>query len=208
MGSSQRLADRQLAPAGLVDQRVELVTERREVIVPLAHQKPPPATALYSESGRSSVGGGASSGGTGSHRYAGWSRPPTRWASSTARPWRPVSSAWLATLPAVVDAHPRPAHGDAHHLADQAPGHRVGVAGDGDRTIRLDPAHQVARGGEGRHVPERRESPNLVAGKALGRGLAGRAVGAPVGHLPGPGIKVRFQAGKAGEGELGDGVPF
>src|SRR5215208_5335850 len=64
----QRLADRQLAPARLIDQAVELVADgcqleagehRHQMIVGGIHQKPPPIRASYSASGRSSAGSGS-----------------------------------------------------------------------------------------------------------------------------------------------------
>src|SRR3954451_9387463 len=66
----QRLADGQLAPAGLIDEAVELVADggqleaaqhANQAIVSGAHQKPPPIRASYSASGRNSAGAGSSS---------------------------------------------------------------------------------------------------------------------------------------------------
>ena len=55
----ERLPDRQFAPSGFIDQAVELITQRRQLqpaqqgneMVMAIHQKRPPATASYSDSG-------------------------------------------------------------------------------------------------------------------------------------------------------------
>jgi hypothetical protein len=64
----QRLAQGQLALGRLVQQTVELVTDRgqlqprqraRQVLMVEAHHQPPPAARSYSASGRNNAGGGA-----------------------------------------------------------------------------------------------------------------------------------------------------
>ncbi|KPH77377.1 hypothetical protein AE618_22790 [Bosea vaviloviae] len=61
----QRLPDREFSVAGLADQAVELIAQRRQLqpaeqggqMIMVVHQKPPPTTASYSASGRSNAAG-------------------------------------------------------------------------------------------------------------------------------------------------------
>src|SRR5882724_6970499 len=94
----QRLADRQFAPRRLVDQTVELITDRRQLepvqhldqMIVVHHQRPPTSRS-YSSSGRSSSGEAMVSAACASWADSGSPEPttPAKWSGSTTRWNRP-----------------------------------------------------------------------------------------------------------------------
>lgn len=83
-------------------------------------------------------------------------------------------------LAGMADAQLRAGDQNADPFTDQPPGHRVGVAVDLDRTIRRDPADEVATGQEGREAVDRLEPVSLVSGETQAGRFAGRAMGAHI----------------------------
>ena len=157
----QRLADRHLPTAGLVDQAVELVPQGRELqavqhgdqVVMPAHQKRPPITASYSAKGRSKAGVSDDDASVVAIRV--WAAPSfRRYQPSGDRPRhdRVAPSARRARqfAAAVKDAHRASSDSDPHPLADQSPRHRGGIPIHLDGTIGTHTAQKVARAQEGR----------------------------------------------------------
>src|SRR5690606_5275831 len=81
----------------------------------------------------------------------------------------------------------------SHRLADEPPGHAVGVGVDLDRAVRAYLTHDLARLLEGRLAVERTQGRGFRSLKAHERRLAGRAVDAHVGHLARPASEVRLE---------------
>src|SRR6516162_584094 len=94
----------------------------------------------------------------------------------------------------------------AHHLADQPPRHRVGIAIDLDRTIGLHAPNQLTRSLEWRHAGDRFERLRLGAPEPFEWRLAGRAMHAHIGNIPRPGLNVCLEGFPAREGTAGDCV--
>ena len=104
------------------------------------------------------------------------------------------------------DADPTIHDGHLNTLADQPPGHAVGVGVDLDGAVRMHLAGELAPLPERRPAVDRPQGRRLVALEARDRRLAGRAVDAPVGHLAHPPGEMRLERRPAREAPPGDGV--
>ena len=115
-------------------------------------------------------------------------KPTTRQVQRIYAALEPTVTALMRShlLAGMADAQLPAGEDHAHLLTDQPPRHRIGVAVDLDRTVGLDPAHQLAARRKGRSAGDQRQGARLGPLKALDRDLAGRAMHPAVGDLARP----------------------
>src|SRR6185437_416950 len=109
---------------------------------------------------------------------------------------------------AVVDAHYLLSDCGAHHLADQPPWHRIGIAINLDGTIALHTPDQLSHSLERRHPGDGFERLCFGVQKSFDRRFAGRAMQAHVGDIPRPRLKMRLEGLPALESAAGNRVPL
>jgi hypothetical protein len=170
----------QLALGGFVEQAVELIADGCQVqpgqhvgegLAVGDHDQSPPAACSYSDRGRNSSGSTRAGAGAAAGRpragipfQVGGGHHPLATASDLAM----AGDFATAMADAVPPAGHR--HRHRHRLADQPPGHAVGLGVDLDRGIGLDPPDELA------HRVERRPPVEWTKGGGLSR--ANRAIGA------------------------------
>jgi hypothetical protein len=106
----------------------------------------------------------------------------------------------------VIDAHRAVHDGGAHHLANQPPWHRVGIAIDLDRAIALRTPDELTHSLERWYPGDRFKRLCFGMLEPIDRCLAGRAMYAHIGDVPRPGLKVRLEGFAAREAAAGDRV--
>ena len=164
----QGLAQGHLRAGRFVQQRVELVADRRQlqpiehrdqhVVIDGRHHQPPPTTASYSASGRSKAAG-SDLDGSRAHRPFAANHTDKMRAVHNPLSSPPAKGMVGDDLARMADDHAAGQNHDLDALPDQAPGHRVAVRVEIDRAVGLNLAHQIPQLPERGAVGQRAKRP-------------------------------------------------
>ena len=215
------VAQAQLALGGFVEQAVELIADGGQLqpgqhvgerLAVGVHDQVPPAACSYSDRGREPLG-----------LDEGRRRRDRRLACRKRRPAQGgeafqvggdhrllAATGDLAMAgdfaAAMADADPSAGHRHRHRLADQPPGHAIGIGVDLDRSVGLDPSDELAHRVVRRPAVERTKSGGLLANETRHRRFACGSMDTLIGDLAHPPVEMRLERGPTVEAAPGDRV--